>query len=267
MAQTVSHPDCPALATLIEWVDGTLDGAGADRVERHLDRCSGCRRRALDWSAQLASAPAAAEVPAGCLDAETLVAYCAAGGGLDRAAAAHIETHLQQCTRCVATLRQFMRLQRESAAGEAAAALRTDSAAAAGAGAVESARADQRVRAAVPAWWEWVRDLLTPRLWTGAALAATLAVIVAVGVSHFVSPSGPYEEMRVRDATHAAGVEVTTDTVGRPRPSADEPALVELSRGTQARWLEANGEWTRIELADGRRVWVDSQAVARVRSE
>jgi len=268
MAQPDLHPDCPAAPTLMGWVDGTLDGTAADEVERHMKNCGSCRRRALELSEQLAAAPVDRQVSAGCIDDETLVAYCVAGRGLDRGAAARVESHLQQRTRCVSTLQQFLRVHREPVAAEAAAAVRVESAAAAFAGrAVASPPEGRRVRAAVRAWWESLGELVTLRKWPGATVAAAMALLVVVGVSRFLSPSGPYEEMRVRNAAHAATVEVIADTISRPWPALDEPVLVELARGPQAGWLETSGQWTRLELADGRRVWVDSKAVARVRTE
>ncbi len=264
MTDTHTNPGCPALSTLAEWFEGTLDQREADRVEQHFDHCSRCRERALDWSEGLEPVATDVAVPAGCIDAETLVAYGAKESGLARSAVARIEQHLQRCTRCVGNLQHVMRLQRQLDAAGPIPALATQPATEV---LIPQTTAAAHLRLMKPTWWQRLSDLLTPKVWTGAAFAAAMALVIAIGVSRFTSPSGPDEEMRVRNATQAVTAEVTTDTVGRPRPSADEPVLVELSRGTQARWLEAQGNWTRIELADGRRVWVPSAAVARIPTE
>jgi hypothetical protein len=72
--------------------------------------------------------------------------------------------------------------------------------------------------------------------------------------------------VQFRRVPRAAKVEVIADNViARARPSDAEPIIATLGRGAQATRLEQSGEWTRIELPDGRRVWVQSQAVKPLR--
>jgi len=243
MPHTDTRKDCPGFSTLVDWLEGSLEGTEAEDVERHLDGCGICRQRALDWNERADPTATDTVAHAGCIDEELLVAYSSAAAALERSTVAHVEQHLRQCARCVGILQHFMRLERRPA----------------------SVARERRVIEAAAPWLQRLRDFLTPNVWSGAALAAAMALVLAIGVSRFAS--APYDEMRVRDATQAATVEVISDTAGRPRPSLQEPIVVDLPRGTQARWLEGTEKWTRIELADGRRVRVESQAVAPVGTE
>jgi predicted anti-sigma-YlaC factor YlaD len=262
MTHTATHQDCPNLSTLVAWLEGSLVGTKAEHVEHHLDGCGLCRRRALDWNLRANAPETDTEAPADCIDEETLVAYSSAAEALGRGTVVQVEQHLQQCARCVSILQHFMRVERLLAPESTPAAYAEPVSA-------EVARVPRARRANEGAspWSQRLREFLTPNVWAGAALAAAMALVLAVGVTRFLSPSGPYEDMRVRNATRPAPVEITTDTVGRPRPAADEPVVVELPSGTQGQWLEASGEWTRIELEDGRRVWVESKTVTRVRTD
>ena len=74
------------------------------------------------------------------------------------------------------------------------------------------------------------------------------------------------EVRAIVDRAGAAGarvvVQVSGDNVSaRTRPSDDEPVVATLGRGTVATKLEESGDWTRIEMLDGRRVWVRADAV------
>jgi SH3-like domain-containing protein len=94
----------------------------------------------------------------------------------------------------------------------------------------------------------------------GAVAATALLVLVIV---RFL-PGGA--DVQFRGVPRPAKVEVIADSViARARPSDAEPIVATLGRGTQVTQLEQSGEWTRIELADGRRVWVRSHAVKPLR--
>jgi SH3-like domain-containing protein len=92
------------------------------------------------------------------------------------------------------------------------------------------------------------------------AVAATaLLVLVIVRLL-------PGTDVQFRGVPRFVKVQVITDSaIARARPSDSEPVVATLSRGTEATRLEQSGEWTRIELPDGRRVWVRSAAVSQPR--
>jgi anti-sigma factor RsiW len=296
--------NCPAMAALVEWFDGSLAPDAADATERHLTDCSRCRQMLLDWSERV-GATALDAIPGECPDTETLVAYCAAA--LDATAAAEVERHLRRCARCVPALQHIMVLQRQmepaaEAASTAAVLVRAagesnspaesrekssedDSRETVGVGLSRlgstqpgnstpwrrymGARADLFRGWAVRwrLWWQRLGPLLTSASWPRAALATAAALVLAIGITRFVLPSGQIQEMRGRSGEHVVAIEITADTVGRARPALDEPVVERIARGTQAQWLETSGEWTRIELADGRRVWVENNTVGQIREE
>jgi len=260
MNDTDARHDCPAMPTLVEWFDGTLDHDAADRIEGHLTDCGRCRRSLLDWSERAGVGIGSAAPTPECPDAEILVAYRAAA--LDASAAADVERHLHACARCVhvaQSITAFTRELQNEPPAEATVA----------AGAIERAEVRGTVRARVPgtvsAWWQWLRELLTPTVWPRAALAAAAVLVLAIGITRFIQPSSQPQQMHARSGEQVEIVEITADTPGRARPAFDEPVVLRVARGTQARWLEASGEWTRIELADGRRVWVEKQTVMQHR--
>ncbi|MFI5397349.1 MAG: zf-HC2 domain-containing protein [Candidatus Binatia bacterium] len=251
-----TQAECPLRSQLIDWFDGLVATNEAERIERHLDGCQRCRRALLDWSEREASPdnPPAAD----CIDEETLVAYATAAPAAPPPAAAEIERHLQHCTRCVGALQHLMRLpQQVEAAARPETEVRSVVAAPMAAGA----------RATALRWFERVRDLFTPGMWPRAAWAAAAVLVLAIGVSRFVGSGVDYSQPRPRSAEQVALVEVTADTAGHARPAADEPVVLQLARGTRGRWLETAGTWTRIELADGRRVWLESKMVVNVPNE
>jgi Putative zinc-finger len=245
--------ECPSLSQLVDWFDGLLESRDAAQIERHLDGCERCRRALLDWSERDASPSGTPS--ADCIDDETLVAYASAAPTALPPAAAEIERHLQHCVRCVGSLQDLMRFPQQV---EAAAGSETD---------VRRGLASPPAvgaRAAGLRWFERVRDVFTPGMWPRAAWAAVAVLVLAIGVSRFVGSGVEYSQPRPRSAGQVALVEVTADTPGYARPAADEPVVLQLGRGTRARWLETAGTWTRIELADGRRVWLESKKVVHV---
>jgi len=277
MNDTDARRDCPAMPALVEWFDGTLDHDAADRVEQHLDRCGRCRRTLLDWSGRIGAVGLDA-ISGECPDTETLAAYGA--GALDAPAAAEVERHLQQCARCVPALQHIIMLQRQMQPEPVAETIATE--AVPGRAVAPSPAtlplwkrgikgdlffpARGRV-ASLTSWWQWLRDSLTPTMWPRAALAAVAVLVLAIGITRFIQPSNQLQEMHARSGERVEMVEITADTPGRARPALDEPAVLRVARGTQARWLETSGEWTRIELTDGRRVWVEKQMVMQIHEE
>ena len=64
-------------------------------------------------------------------------------------------------------------------------------------------------------------------------------------------------DVQFRGVSAAPDMHVVADNVtARARPADDEPVVATLGRGTVGKKLSESGQWTRIELADGRRVWV-----------
>ena len=198
---------------------------------------------------------AAAEGATDCPDAERLLAYC--GATLDTTAETLVEEHLRHCAQCVAAVQHFVRLGRQMERDEKPSAV-----VAAPAHAAIAARhsAGRVAIAALRAWWEQLGDLLTPRLWAGGAVAFAVLVL-AIGVTRFLGPPA----MQERGGAAPAMVVLTADAVGRARPAEDEVAVTRLARGTRAQQLEVTAGWTRIELVDGRKVWVRSDHVVAVR--
>jgi anti-sigma factor RsiW len=265
MNNTDAHHDCPAMPTLVEWFDGTLAHDAADRVEGHLADCGRCRQSLLDWSERAGAVPAAATPD--CPDAETLVAYGAAT--LDARRAAEVEQHLHACARCVRVAQHGMILQRQMQPELAAAANATDAVPdrALASSPVSLPLWKRGTKGDLSAWWQWLRDSLTPTMWPRAALAAVAVLVLAIGITRFIQSPNQLQQMHARSGEQVEMVEITADTPGRARPALDEPVVLRVARGTQARWLESSGEWTRIELADGRRVWVEKQTVMQLRQK
>jgi len=253
LMKETTHATCPTPTLLAAWFDGTLAQSEADRVEDHLDQCGQCRQHVLDWSERLQ--PAAVhegEASAGCPDGEALVAYCHTTAPAD-AAAAGIEAHLRRCIRCVQAVQQIMRLDRQLQEAPTAA------------GSTAAARVPEPARAAA-VWWERLRELLTPQMWPSAAVAFA-ALVLVLGVTRFVLSPASLREMQSRGADGRTGtvqVEIIAGVAGRARPADNEPVVAELQRGLRAQRLETSGQWVRIELGDGRRVWVPSTAVEPV---
>lgn len=262
MNTTDAYRECPAMPLLIEWFDGTLDDDAGGRVEKHLDSCGACRQSLLDWSERVSATAAPEVLSAECPDSETLVAYCVAT--LDARNAAEVEIHLRGCARCLQAAQHVMRLQRQmerkSSAGSAPFAVRLFF------GRRPTPRAGQRrlKPAATEGPRVLARGMLAPAAWPRATLAAAAMLVLAIGVTRFVLPSRDIQQMHGRSGEHAATVEITSDTAGRARPAMDEPVVEHIARGTRAQWLETSGKWTRIELADGRRVWVEKQMVMKI---
>jgi anti-sigma factor RsiW len=267
MNDTDARHDCPAMPALVEWFDGTLDHGAADRIEGHLTDCGRCRRSLLDWSERAGVGIGSAAPTPECPDAEILVAYRAAA--LDASAAADVERHLQQCARCVPALQHIIMLQRQMQPEPVAETIATEAVfgRAVAPSPVTLPLWKRGMKGDLSSWWQWLRESLTSTAWPRAALAAAAVLVLAVGITRFIQPSNQLQEMHGRSGEHAAMVEMTADTDGHARPALDEPVVVRVARGTQARWLEASGEWTRIELADGRRVWVETTMVIQVHNE
>jgi anti-sigma factor RsiW len=262
MNDTDARHDCPAMPTLVEWFDGTLDHDAADRIEGHLTDCGRCRQSLLDWSERAAVGIGSAAATPECPDAETLVAYGAAA--LNASAAADVERHLQACGRCVRVAQSITTLNRQLQGEPPAEAM-------VAADATERTKVRGTVRPrvieTVSVWWQWLRESLTPTVWPRAALAAVAVLVLAIGLTRFIQSTNQLPQMRARSGEQVEMVEITVDTPGRARPALDEPVVLRVAHGTRARWLEASGEWTRIELADGRRVWVEKQTVLQLREK
>ena len=195
-----------------------------------------------------------------CLDDETLVAYSEGQLGNDEARRA--ERHLRECTRCVSEVQRLIHLQIE--VGEVAADPT-------GVTVSVAEPVAERVRTAATAWverlYEWLRSAgrLIAQPWPAVGAVAAIALLVLV-IAH-VLPGGRNDVGFRGFASRARKVEVIADNVAaRARPSDDEPIVATLGRGMEATQLEQSGEWMRIELPDGRRVWVRSGDLRRLGS-
>lgn len=252
MAQRIcSETNCPPTESLSAWLDDDLGVAESQSIRGHLEACAACRAEVLRWVhvARDLSAPAAAEVEptADCLDEETLVAYSEAELGDSAGAAA--EAHLRTCVRCVGEVQRLVRLR----------------------GAIAPAAADENHVPARPAWLDRVRAAVqafgrsVARPWPALGLVAATAMLMVVVAR--VVPTGESAGVRLRGGVEPVQVEVAVGSVAaHARPGEGQPVVATLSGGTFAIQLEQQQGWTRIQLADGRRVWVQTTAIAQVRA-
>lgn len=266
---------CPPEELLSAWMDDELDAGQAGSIRAHLERCDSCRERALGCQRAFSEIRAEASLhscfrendgqtpildraPATCLDEETLVAYSEAE--LSRDEAAQAETHLRGCAHCVGEVQRLVELRVAMEAPRAPSEAPLPSAVVA-----ERAATAAHLGSVVAGWLarlaEWLQSGLSvlARPWPAAGLVAAtaLALVVIAGLL----PRGS-SDLRARGAPAPVKFEVVVDAVAaHARPGDDEPIVATLSRGTVVNRLEESKGWTRIELPDGRRVWVRSGAV------
>lgn len=274
---------CPLAETLSAWLDDELSGVESETVRNHLEECSACRGQVLGWVQAVAETglkdsmvrclPNAlsprlfregrgedATIPT-CLTEEVLVAYSEAE--LTPAEAACAEQHLRQCAGCVSEVQRLIHLRvamekpvgipaqpQPEAFGVEAPPVRSRS----GQGWVANVR-------------EWIvffgRIIAQPWPALGAVAATALLVLVITRLL----PGGGGDVGFRGPVSGVQKVEVVADNViARARPSENEAVVATLGRGTIATELEQSGDWTRIELPDGRRVWVPSTDLSGVRA-
>jgi len=260
--------ECPSAPTLSAWLDEELDTPTSERTRSHVRECAVCREQALSWVEAvrvLAGHPthtatpsvghddaAASATPPGCLDEERLLAYCDAHLSADEALRA--EQHLGECGRCVGEVQRLIAVR---------------------------VAIEETVQAPVPVAppqrggkvHRWVGALratvrsagnTVARSWPALGMLTATAVL-AVVVARLLPSGGSGNDIRYRSVAGTAQVAIVADdVVARARPGNDQAAVVTLERGTVASHLEESNDWTRIQLADGRRVWVRSTQVARI---
>ncbi len=240
---------------LSSWLDAELGPAESERIHTHLRHCESCREQTAAWVTTVAaigpSAPPAVVLSEGCPDAELLVAY--SEGPLASAEAKETERHLADCGRCVDEVRRLIRLR--VAQGATAVA----SLAPARAEAPSASSADPRQpRRLLRNLWDAVAGFQVRPAATGGLVAAT-ALLLIVAARLLPVQTG---ETLYRGLSATAQIEIVADDVAaRTRPSRTEAVVAVLRRGTIARHLEASAGWVRIELSDGRRVWVEARDV------
>lgn len=254
---TPSHElQCPAAGELVEWFDGVLAAPDIERIETHLERCHFCRALLLSWS-ERSGAGLPVDAPgesADCLDPESMVAYATASEGAGPAETSAWEHHLHQCDRCTTALQRVMLRQGQMEPREATSVefpLTSPVPASGSAGRISD-------------WLSAARAWLEGTFAIRPVIALATVLLFAIGLSRFVGSNAEYEDRQVRDLVPAAIVELLNDTQGYARPDRHEPIVAQLARGTQARWIENSEGWTRIELLDGRRVWVERASVSQV---
>lgn len=284
--------------TLSAWLDDELSAKESASLRSHIETCATCREQVVGWvrtverigfegprvpgfesSRVRGSRLPSPALPAGeacpepsrrgegedtfsksastptCLDPETLVAYSEAE--LSAGEAARAEQHLQECTECVAEVQRFIALR--VAMGETPAARQAPTRAAEHVAAAGASRWGGRLRE----WAESLADALRPRWAAIGAVAATALVVLAV--ARFVPVGDQRGDVQFRGTTNLPQIEVIADNApARARPGNNEAIVLQLPRGTVATRLEESGKWSRIQLADGRRVWVESAAVKQV---
>ena len=273
------QPSCPSAVTLSAWLDDERSDAESRMVRAHLEECVACREQVVAWVHVLGGGrPSMAPEPdhdsraritiPNCPDEELLVAYSEAE--LSAAEAGLVEQHLQVCARCVNEVRRLIR--RRMAMGEEALGIGTQPRPEATAPAVLAPRPGGRGRQDFPRLvtrWvarlaELARSMGRPWPALGAVVAAVALVLVAGRFLPVGKRTGDVQ-LRGPGGREPRRVAVVADnTVARARPGDDQAVVATLGHGTVANGLEESGEWTRIELPDGRRVWVRSAGVAPV---
>lgn len=261
--------ECPSATALSAWLDDEPDTATSERTRTHVRECQVCREQALTWVEAvrvLPSHPSRSATPfvrseeaascgpgsEGCLDAERLVAYCDAQLSTDETV--HAEQHLGECGRCVGEVQRLIAVRvamEETAEGPMPAAP------------PQRVGEVRRRAASLPAMVQSIRSALA-RPWLAAGMLAATAML-AVVVTRLLPSGGSRDDIRYRGSAGTAQVAVLADdVVAQARPGNDQALVVTLKRGTVASRLEESNEWTRIQLADGRRVWVHSTQVALI---
>lgn len=256
---------CPPNETLSAWLDDELSQAESHSVRGHLEGCTACRGQVIGWietvqkcGTVVSSDHALRARLTTCLDDEALVAY--SEGQLSDNEARRAEHHLRECVACVSEVQRLIHLQVE--VGEVPIGVATATPPA-------PEPTVRWVRAAVTGWLgplgEWLRSAGRLVLQPWPALGAVAAMVLVVLIVARFLPGRGADDVQVRGVEPALQVEVMAETViARARPSEDEPIVATLVRGTVARPLEQSDEWTRIELFDGRRVWVRSVQLSGV---
>jgi len=277
---------CPSATTLSAWLDDELDASESLPIRNHLESCAACREQVVGWMQAVSGLPAAeardtavllprplgegrGEGATNCVDEEILVSYAEAE--MTAAEAALAEQHLRQCTHCVREIQRLihLRMAMESPPQKAEISSLASSLSlweracpepldAARDRLVEGVGVrGQALLARCREWIEWI-SATSAKPWPALGAVAATALLVLVIVR--LLPGGA--EVQFRGVPRSAKVQVIADNViARARPSDEEPIVATLGRGTQATQLEESGGWTRIELPDGRRVWVQSQVV------
>jgi hypothetical protein len=272
-APPMTASNCPPDLSLSAWLDGELGSAEAQRVRDHLAHCAKCRTEVLRWIDAIDAVGSSKDVSFGtgpeCPSDEVLVAYSA--GELDAELSACIEEHLLHCPHCVRVAQDMVHWQMALAENEAGAASNA---------AADLAKPHQR-------GWHIVdnhlRDALRaiglgrdiesrasrPHLPALSRLSLPAAAVVAVLLLFVALRWLPAENRATEAGFRAFGtarqVRVLNDGVtARARPGEDQPVIVTLAHGSSGRFLQTDREWTRIELPDGRRVWVRSAEVELV---
>ncbi len=258
---------CPSHTMLSTWLDDEVNGGESQDIRSHLEGCRACREQVLNWvqvvrDAATASHPehdsrAPTTMPAGCLDEEMLVAYSEAELSGDDAARA--EQHLSGCSRCVAEVQRLIGLR--VSMGEAAIGMAAAQA--------EVGEPGGSVLLVGATWLvarirEFVRAIgqIFTQPWPALGAVAAAAVLTIV-IARLLPTGSDVGEIQFRGVPEPRRVEVVSDSVtARARPGDDQPIVATLGRGTVGTRLEDSAEWTRIELRDGRRVWVRSAAVS-----
>ena len=270
---------CPSPDTLSAWLDDELEARQAQVVREHLAECARCRECIFGWAGAVGSmldeSVTAADVhpmdgpwqrrfPAGapqqaamaleaCLPDEILVAYCERE--LDTERTARAEQHMQSCDLCLLEVQRLTQLQ-VGVATETGVARRTP------AWSGVAARVTQWVSGAQ----KWFASLgqIPVRPWPAVGAVATAALLALVVVR--LLPSGPrVGDVQFRDVPAAPKTEVEVvadDTPGRAEPDDNAPIIVMLGRGVTVKRLDDVGQWVRVELPNGHRVWVRSDHLA-----
>ena len=223
---------CPPAAALSAWLDDELGRSEASQIREHLERCETCCAEVVTWSSvardlrSIADAPAAAR--GDCPDGEELLRYSANLCGKDEDE--RVEAHVLDCPACTAEVRRLIQSERAGSLEVGDSAARE----------VDASAPLRRLR-------------LSQR-----PLVALAAALIALAVWR-LAPVSNDDEVVVRGGTAAVQIEITNQSIeGRARPHAHEPVVAVLAHGhVVTRLREANG-WTRVELEDGRRVWLRS---------
>ena len=254
-AASATAAPCLDAESLVAYCESELDAGSTAVSERHLATCTRC---VAEVQRLLALRRALAQQPAATPGAHTVDAsvarwkWAAYFGEQAASLARRVDSRISGMVRGGATPPQAPRNGEIGDAPRDARAL----------GPAPSVRGSRRSPTRPDHWLRAIGDLVRPRWAAVATLSAVAALVMTV--ARFAPTTEHSGDVQFRGAAPRERVEVISATAaGRPRPGDSEPILVILERGTVGVQLEAVRDWTRVELADGRRVWVESAQLAR----
>jgi anti-sigma factor RsiW len=261
--------NCPPASSLSAWLDDELSSAEAQQVRDHLTSCAGCRGAVLRWveAVNAIESPKSAQTNQRpeCPSTEVLVAY--SDGELAGEQASRTEEHLLNCAHCVRVTQRLIAWK--LAVGDVEAAATDEHAQAQRQGWRVIARRLRGILAVLRRGRDAGTEARRHRVPTFARpllpAAGALAVLLLIVALRSMPVRNGATDVGFRAVGASKQLRVLEDSVtARARPGDNQTAVATLVRGSTGRFLQTERDWTRIELPDGRRVWVRSTEVELV---